>query len=180
MLTTTVRFPLDRGERQLWAGIPRQGLMLGPGDLVAVPLTLAWGGLAVFMEWKVIESNGPLVARLFGMPFVLIGIYLVFGRFFYDSYRRARTAYAVTTDRIIIQSSGGSVTSLPLRTLGEVTLAERPDGSGTIAFGPLPAGMKLALPLSRPDTEHIPLLEMIPNARQVYDLIRAAQRAPAP
>jgi hypothetical protein len=113
------------------------------------------------------------------VPFVLLGLYMIFGRFFYDAYRRARTTYAVTSDRIIIQN-GGSVKSIQIRTLGEVMLRESADGSGTIAFGPLPTGMKLALPLTRPGTESIPMFEMIPNARQVYDLIREAQRTPAP
>jgi hypothetical protein len=177
-ITVSTQFSLDRGERQLWAGVPRQGLTLGGGDLVMIPFSLMWGGFAVFWEYKVIETNAPLIMPIFGIPFVALGIYLIFGRFFYDSHRRARTTYAVTSDRVIIQSGAGSVTSLPIRTLGEVTLNERPDGSGTIAFGPLPAGMKLALPLHRPGTENINMLEMIPNARQVYDIIREAQRAP--
>ena len=177
-ITTSVQFSLDKGERQLWAGVPRQGLTVGPGDLVAVPFSLMWGGFAIFWEWGVFHNGAPLFFRLWGVPFVLLGLYLIFGRFFYDSYRRARTAYAVTSDRVIIQSGPGDVTSLPIRTLGEVTLNERPDGSGTIAFGPLPTGMKLALPLHRPGTENIPMLEMIPNARQVYDIIREAQRTP--
>ena len=38
--------------------------------------------------------------------------------------------------------------------------------------------MKLALPLTRPGTESIPMFEMIPNARAVYDIIREAQKSP--
>jgi hypothetical protein len=178
-VTTTVQFSLDRGERQLWAGVPRQGLTLGPNDLVVVPFSLLWGGFAIFWEWGVFHSGAPFFFRLWGVPFVLLGLYMMVGRFFYDSYRRARTTYAVTSDRIIIQSGGGSLKSIPIRTLGEVTLRESADGSGTIAFGPLPTGMKLALPLSRPGSESIPMFEMIPNARTVYDIIRDAQRAPA-
>jgi hypothetical protein len=179
LTTTSVQFPLDRGERQLWAGVPRLGLTLGPNDLVVVPFSLLWGGFAIFWEWGVFHSGAPFFFRLWGVPFVLLGLYMIFGRFFYDAYRRARTTYAVTSDRIIIQN-GGSVRSIQIRTLGEVMLRESADGSGTIAFGPLPTGMKLALPLTRPGTESIPMFEMIPNARQVYDLIREAQRTPAP
>jgi hypothetical protein len=114
-----------------------------------------------------------------GVPFLLFGVYFVVGRFFFDSYQRTRTYYAVTGERIIIVSGIASreVKSLPLQTLSEMTLREKSDGSGTITFGPVDPryamwagtawpGMGKRLPAS---------FELIPNVRSVYDTIRELQ-----
>jgi hypothetical protein len=176
MTTTSIEFALDRGERQLWAGIPRQGLMLTRADRFMIPFSAMWGGFACFWEYMVIRSNGPLIMKLWGVPFVAIGLNLMIGRFFLDSRRRARTAYAVTSERIIIATGMGTATtqSLPLRSLGSVTLQEQPDGTGSIVFGTPSIDMTAVSGTRRPMT---PTFEMIPDAKRVYDLIREAQRA---
>jgi hypothetical protein len=62
----------------------------------------------------------------------------VFGRFIVDARERERTFYGITSERIIIVSGLFSrrTKSLNLRTLTDISLIERPDGSGTITFGP--------------------------------------------
>src|SRR6185503_18095227 len=75
---------------------------------------------------------------LWGISFVLVGLYLIVGRFFVDAWQRARTYYALTDQRAIIISGlmSRQVKSLPLRIMSDITFSERSDGSGSIALGP--------------------------------------------
>ena len=168
---------LGSGERLLWAGSPRPGLTLQAADALLIPFSLLWGGFAFFWEYEVIKSGAPLVMRLFGLPFVLIGLFFIGGRFFFDAWRRSRTFYGLTNQRAII-ASGRRVRSLNLPTLGDVTLSERPDGSGTIVFGfaGAPIAWSRGLAWTRTGRATPPGFDMVPGARQVYDRIRTAQR----
>jgi hypothetical protein len=114
---------------------------------------------------------------LFGLPFVVVGLYLIFGRFIVDSQQRKKTFYGLTKQRIIIISGVFShkVESLDLKTLTNISMDEKSDGSGTINFGQkLPfwwfAGMSWP-GMPKPG----PLLEMVDNAKDVYEKIRKAQ-----
>src|SRR3954468_4100943 len=93
---------LARDERILWSGQPRQGLTLRAGDVLMIPFSLFWCGFAVFWEWSVLHSGAPGLFALWGLPFIGMGIYLVVGRFFAESWQRARTYYAVTSERVLI------------------------------------------------------------------------------
>lgn len=181
MATISIQFSLDRGERQLWAGVPRQGLLLRPADIFLVPFTVLWAGFAVFWEASVVRQGAPLFMALWGIPFVAVGLYITVGRFLIDRRRRARTTYALTSERILIGSGlwAPEVKSLDLRTLSDITLQERRDGSGTITFGPTHPFAALYAGTAWPGMAQAPSFEMIPDARRVYELIREAQRSTA-
>lgn len=182
--TQAVRAQLESGEQLIWSGQPRQGLLLRPSDAFMIPFSLLWGGFAIFWEVAAILSGAPVFFWLFGVPFVLVGLHLIFGRFFTDARARAATFYGLTNDRIIITSGkhGKRVQSLSLSTLGDITLDERGDGSGTITFAA--AGNPFgrwgnvgAWPgVGATRGQMTPSFEMIPQARKVYEMIRGAQR----
>ena len=180
--TQAVRAQLEAGEQVIWSGQPRQGLVLRASDAFMIPFSLLWGGFAIFWEATVIWSGAPIFFMLWGVPFVLVGLHLIFGRFFTDSRQRANTFYGVTNDRIIITSGkrGRRVQSLSLSTLGDISLEERADGSGTITFGaPHPLGRWgniAAWPGAGVNRQAQPSFDMIPQAKKVYELIRSAQR----
>lgn len=168
-------------ERLLWTGQPVRGLRFRLSDVLLVPFSLVWGGFAVFWEVSVIRSRGPLFFAIFGLPFVAVGLYITLGRFFYEAWRRARTHYALTSERVLIVSGGfgRTVTSLRLRTLPDLSLREGRSGLGTISFGGssvfggLLAGMQGWPGAGR----HLgPQFDLVPAARTVYEAIRTAQK----
>jgi hypothetical protein len=130
------------------------------------------------------ELRSPVFFRLWGIPFVLVGLYFIFGRFLADGWQRARTFYGVTNERILIVSGlfQRQVKSLSLRNLPELTLSERGDRSGSITFGQVPAMYGWLAGSSWPGTSRQlpPSFELIENARQVYGQIQTAQRALLP
>ena len=170
---------LSINERVVWSGAPRQGLMLRASDLLMIPFSLMWGGFAVFWEYSVFSSDAPLLFRLWGIPFVLVGLYMVAGRFLVEAWQRAYTDYAVTDERIIIRSGifRRRMKSLNLRAMGEFSLTENGKGEGTIAFGVSPAGTVFSGLASWPGVEELPRFDTIAEARKVYEIIRNAHSA---
>jgi|SRR5271157_5249446 len=165
---------LGPGEKLLWSAQPEAGLKLRGSDAIVIPFSLMWAGFALFWEFSVLRTNAPLFFKLWGIPFVLVGLYMVVGRFFVDAWMRARTVYGVTNQRILILSGfSRCLTSLTLRTLPEVTVTERSDGSGTISFGQVLS--VLSGRGFRNQSRACPVLEFIPDVRSVSSIIHAAQ-----
>jgi hypothetical protein len=170
---------LESGESLLWAGQPRSGVVLSGADLLMIPFSLMWGGFALFWEAEVIKMKAPLFMKLWGIPFVLMGSFLIFGRFIYDARRRERTFYGLTDRRAIIISGlfQRTTQSLPLRAMSDVALSERSDLSGTITLGPQGPYPAWARGMAWPGMRNVaaPSFELIDNARSVFAQIREAQ-----
>jgi hypothetical protein len=186
MLVTTVPPPeitaaLDRGERVIWSGRPRQGLMLRGADAFAIPFALVWTSIPLFGGLTALSGPRSNPAALFPIiPFVLIGLYLLIGRFFVDAAQRRRASYALTNERILIVSGiwSSDVRSLPLRNLEQVDLSTKSSGEGTISFGRSAAPRGFAIAGWPGAGRYLPpMFEMIPDAAEVANLIRDAQRA---
>jgi Bacterial PH domain len=169
---------LGREERVLWSAQPRQGIFLRSTDAYLIPFSLFWGGFAFFWEGSVVNSNAPAIMRLWGVPFVLIGLYLIIGRFFVDAKLRSNTYYALTTERIVIVSGLFSRTtkSLQLRTLSDVSLSESSGGLGTITFGPVAPWWARTGGWPGSQRQQSPAFDSISAARDVYERIRLAQK----
>lgn len=165
---------LEANERSIWVGVPRQGVVFRLSDVLLVPFSMLWGGGVIAWEVMAISAGAPLFVAVWGVPFVFLGLYLIAGRFLVDARRRAATAYALTDRRVIIVSGlfSRSVKSLSLRTLSDVTVTVRRDGSGCIVLGPQPAwgwywmGERM---------QAAPSFDLVEDARAVYSQLRAAQ-----
>jgi hypothetical protein len=169
----------EAGESVLWYGVPKQGVVLRPTDAFLIPFSLMWGGFAIFWETTVFSTKAPFFFKLWGIPFVLIGLYIIAGRFVVDSMQRAKVAYGLTSRRAIIVSGlrNRTVKSLPLKTLSDVTLSEKRDGSGTITLGPVSPYGRFYGNASWPGTSAMssPAFDMIDDAKSVYSTLRSAQ-----
>ncbi|MEP0913090.1 PH domain-containing protein [Leptolyngbya sp. GB1-A1] len=163
--------------------MPRQGLILRAEDVYLIPFSLLWGGFVIFWEVSVLSTDAPFFFKLWGVPFVLVGLYIMVGRFFADARQRGKTYYGVTNERVIIVSGllSRKVKSLNLRTLIDISLDEKSDGSGTITFGatnPM-SWWSGGMSFPRWGPQPTPSFELIREARKVYEIIRSVQRQPA-
>jgi hypothetical protein len=173
------------GERVLWEGRPARHPLFQPADALLVPFSIMWCGFAVFWEASALTDDGPgpsLFRALWGIPFVLIGLYLVGGRFVVHAITSRRTRYVITDRRVLVIGglSGTCTTSAYLSSLPPPVITVGPDGSGSLAFGAFPNswgalsqrtdGGRGAANQPMP-----PVLWHIPEVRRVRDLVANSQ-----
>ncbi len=141
------------------------------------PFALLWAGFAIFWEASVLASNAPLLFRVWGIPFVLVGLYLVLGRFFVAAREADTTWYAVTNRRILIRSGimRRTTTELDIRHLPSLQISEQGSHFGAITFGnasPFGAFTLPNWPGARANQS--PAFQSIASARELYGTIRQA------
>lgn len=155
-LERQVNSEIGEGETLLWAGQPDRGRMARMGTcpaLFGIPFTLFalfWIGMAAgigsLVGGAARSTGAPGVFGffsffgLFGIPFLLVGLGLVFSPLWL-SLKAARTAYAVTSRRVIL-FEGNVWPGTTVRTVAAAQLADRsrtqnPDGSGDLVFNRL-------------------------------------------
>ena len=125
------------GEHVTWTGRPARGFRLYANDIFLVPFSLMWGGFAVFWELSVLGQGGPSFFSAWGVPFVVIGFYIVFGRFVVDAWIRGRTVYALTNQRALLLRRLTGEKLLTSR-LGASVMERGRNGAGTLRFGGVP------------------------------------------
>jgi hypothetical protein len=172
---------LQPGERLLWSAQPPQGVRLRATDALMIPFSILWTAFVIFWEAAVVASGAPLFFMLWGIPFVLVGLYLLLGRFWVEARQRARTYYGLTDNRIIIVSGimRRSTRSLSARGLSDITLTKKKSGGGTIYFGPANPMYAWWGSAGWPGMGRYaaPCLELDGDAEEVYEKILALQKA---
>ncbi|HJP88218.1 MAG TPA: PH domain-containing protein [Candidatus Limnocylindrales bacterium] len=166
------------GERVLWEGRPDVWGFSMRGAWYAIPFSLLWGGFAIFWEIGVLTSNAPFFFSIWGIPFVLLGLYMIFGRIWVARREARNTRYAITDRRVLIRSGAfrPTLVSLELDTLPGTELSERGDGSGSITFGTysgffrLPPGWPAMGTYRNP-----PGFFAVPDVRRVFDTLQRAR-----
>jgi len=104
------------GESIYWAGMPNPGRIFHSDDWVLIPFSLLWGGFAIFWEASALgylnfgskssAHSAPFFFVLWGIPFILYGQYMIWGRFIVDRWLKRRTFYAVTNRRVLLFQEG--------------------------------------------------------------------------
>lgn len=188
-MTTPVPFDvfspeLLPGETIRWTGRPNPTIIFHTEDAYMIPITLFWGGFAIFWFlgasgiWDVFSNRLNPVFHWFGIiwgtPFVLVGQYLIWGRFLYDRWRKGRTYYAITNRRALIVEDGlrgRNVTAANFDTLPTINKKVRSDGIGRIAFGgPVTGQWRSRYSGPRP-----PTFDDIDNADAIYQIAISMQ-----
>ena len=134
------------GERLLWTGQPDPRVIFERVDIFLVPFSLLWGGFALVWEAGVLglgvfgeghRSAVPWFFVLWGIPFVLVGLYFIAGRFFYKAWRKRRTYYALTNKRalVLVEGRGRTLRACFLSAVPTINKSVRSSGVGTISFG---------------------------------------------
>lgn len=128
---------LGNEEKILWTGIPNKGIVFQASDILLIPFSLVWGGFALFWEISVLAAGAPILFKLWGIPFVLMGIYITVGRFFYDSWKRSKIAYAITNKRALIlkREFSQKIVSIPLSRDLNIEYNSNSKGRAAIKFG---------------------------------------------
>lgn len=166
------------GEQVLWEGKPFTGLIIRPIEAFLIPFSLFWAGFAVSWNisvWTFDTNSADLSFQLFGVPFLIAGIYITVGRFLLDIHQRKRLMYLVTNRRALIlkRERNSTSKSVDLNRLPALELDERSDGTGTIRFGPSGSWFGGGnFGLWQPTFDPTPQFIRIANVRSVFELIQ--------
>lgn len=174
------------GETVIWSGTPIRPPFVSRYDVPATLFGLLWLSFALFWWSAVlirIRFGAPPFFILFGTAFVGFGVFNLYrvsiGRYF----QLASTQYAVTSQRVIAVSTRPtrSVRTAYLWQLPPPLVAESTDRRGSIVFGDSSQSRRSASRWSSrrrgtgiPDP--YPELEYLADAREVRDLLAAAQQ----
>jgi hypothetical protein len=154
-MQTTLPVPFDifsselsPGETVQWSGQPNARVIFHSEDWGFVPFSLLWGGFAIFWLlsasgiWDIWNNhpnkNFGWFGVVWGTPFVLVGQYMIWGRFVHDYWKKHRTYYALTTKRALIVVDGlrgRTASSAYFESTGIIEKSVRRDGIGRISFG---------------------------------------------
>lgn len=180
---------LRSGESLVWCGQPSTSVIFHAFDWFSIPFSIMWGGFALFWECSVtncfhsvaITGSSGFFA-LWGIPFVLAGQYLIWGRFIYDWWLKRRTFYAITNQRVLVITRGFKMQFFEnsLGSMETVSRSEVSNGLGTIHF----ASDEAYAPRARGRSAHrigISLNELafhdIADVRNVYEVLQAQREA---
>ena len=118
-------------EHILWHGKPEPGTVLSSQDVFMIPFSLLWCGFAVF--WTVGAAKAGGTFGLFGVPFLLMGLYMVFGRLVHAAYLRKNSYYVITNKRIYRQR-GKKIDFLSSASMPPYQTIVHKNGCGTVYF----------------------------------------------
>ena len=151
---SVIQTELTPDERIHWVGKPDPSVIFASSDLFAIPFSLMWGGFAIFWEYNAISIPSKMhtggnpgsyfgyIFPLWGIPFVGMGLYMIFGRFFYKAWKKTKTTYAVTNKRVIVVTQGFSqqVQAQFLDQIPQISKSTGSNGVGSLTFGNLGFG----------------------------------------
>jgi hypothetical protein len=182
---------LDPGERLLWVGSPAGGVRFSGKAVGTTFFGLFFLGFALFWTagaatplFMILTGEDPpdgftwffVFFPLFGLPFIAVGAWMVFGQHFHDAWRRRHMRYALTDRRAIITSWAGGKRSLQSFPITPATTIDyQPGDESNLYFH-----TKVSIDSDGDRrTERIGF-EHFPDGEGAYAAIRQIQRLPPP
>jgi len=182
------------GEKVYWAGMPNPRVIFHSDDWTAIPFTLIWTGFFVFWEADALgiwgraprAGGSDVFMALWGIPFLIIGNYMVWGRFLVDGWLKRKTYYAVTNRRILVLQEGWNRKTNWMYLEAIPTIEREGTIRGTLWFGkkyPVIAGRgQKKRSMSRFDVSDMPIFADIDDVdsvqRLVHELRENARKQP--
>ncbi|MEM7744480.1 MAG: aspartate carbamoyltransferase catalytic subunit [Pseudomonadota bacterium] len=177
---------LDPDERLLWEGAPLPGIRFRASDIPKSLFGSFFGGFALFWIYMAstiggnASGHGPtgVIANLFplfGLPFLAVGGYMAFERFFWEAYVRTKTRYALTDKRGFVAKSalGRKLESWPITP--DTQLEYQPGEAATLFFAQEEKrgnkGRRYTVKRG---------FEYIANGEEIYRLMRQVQQGTLP
>lgn len=121
-------------ERVLWKGKPEKGITFAPHELATIPFGIFFTAFAVFWISMALPAG---VFALFGVPFVLVGLYLAGGRFIVSEIMKRKTAYVIT-NKAIIRKRGNRVNVWYRENLMNMQVFSHKNGTTSFMFSLVP------------------------------------------
>lgn len=126
------RIYMSPGEYELWHGKPQKGNLFTPQDAWPFLFGIMWCCVAVFQTVTAV-ANGNLLHTP-ALPFLAVGLYLLFGRFIWTAIQRSRTVYVITNQKII-RKRMGNIDMVNRSNKLPIQLKVHRNGNGTITIG---------------------------------------------
>lgn len=126
------RIYMSPGEYVLWHGCPQKGNLFTKQDVYLIPFSIFWFCLA--LSRFVVLGAGEISVNFNSLPFMVVGLYLLFGRFIWIAVRRSRTVYVITNQKII-RKRMGNIDMIHRRANLPIQLKVHRNGNGTITVG---------------------------------------------
>jgi hypothetical protein len=182
-VASKIQAELMSGEIIHWAGAPNPSIIFHSDDYAMIPFSLIWTGFFVFCEANALGLSGTMSRNgardtfmtLWCIPFLIVGNYMVWGRFFVDAWMKRRTYYAVTNRRVLVRQDGWK-RKISMTFLESIPSIEREGVEiGTLWFGPkypvIAARGQRTRDMSRFSVGDVPVFADIDNVESVYRLI---------
>jgi len=128
---------LLRGEKLIWSGKPKQGIIFRKNDLLIIPFSIFWLLFCFLAINTILKTQVPNFLLFVVIPFALLGLFLLFGRYILDLKRRNKIKYWLTDQRIVIQGEKlkNEFKSISTKDLKYVEYKPKKIGFGTIILG---------------------------------------------
>lgn len=159
---------LKSGEYILWKGKPGKGGLFTIRDLITIPFSLVWLSFALYWEMSVIKTGSSIFAMVWGIPFILIGLYILVGRFFQAARIRKKTFYVITNKKFIIKKKN-RIELHNGKDYQLLTVNTHRNGNATLVFGDAGGFSEYHEPHGCFTMENITEIEQVQNAVQAME-----------